>query len=381
MAQETAAAASGSVSEGQMTIMTSGQVQDLEAQIASQTLTAEQASRYFQTGSYGSVLGIRVHNYATPDQIRQLSHKSRRAVKGLNPWAAEDAGADYYSMPEKAEPLQIPEPAVCEFCGKKLEYIAILNHVNRIYEWEVERWSGVPLRCGCRKAKEKWDALDAEEKRLEQEEQRQREDAARKARIEQQMARSGMKARFLSRTFENFYADTPGRTKARRISKEYADNFTAHSANGDGLYIEGAFGTGKTHLAAAIAIQLMEQGKNVIFKTADDLLRDIKATFDENGREEQKVLARLKECDLLVIDDIGKEQATDWSTAQLYAIINDRYECQKPVIITTNFNEDDLIAVESPKGVGEHRIRAILSRLHEMCRLMTMNWQDWRGTQ
>lgn len=125
----------------------------------------------------------------------------------------------------------------------------------------------------------------------------------------------------------------------------------------------------------------MEQGHSVIFKTADDLLRDIKATFDENGREEQKVLERMKNCELLVIDDIGKEQATDWSTAQLYGIINDRYESQKPVIITTNFNENDLIAVESPKGVGEHRIRAILSRLHETCRLMTMTWQDWRGSQ
>ena len=381
MAQETAAAASASAPGEQTAIMTSGQAQALEAQIASQILTAEQASRYFQTGSYGSVLGIRVHNYATSGQIVRLSHKSSRAVKGLNPWAAEDAGENYYSTAEKAEPLQIPESAVCEFCGKKLEYLAVLNHVNRIYEWEVERWSGIPLRCGCRKAKEKQAALDAEEKRLEAEEKRRREDEAKKARVEKQMAHSGMKARFLSRTFANFCTDTPERSRACRISKEYADNFTAHSANGDGLYIEGTFGTGKTHLAAAIAIQLMEQGRNVIFRTADDLLRDIKATFDENGREEQKVLARLKECDLLVIDDIGKEMATDWSTAQLYAVINDRYECQKPVIITTNFNEDDLIAVESPRGVGEHRIRAILSRLHEMCMLLTMNWQDWRGTR
>ena len=118
----------------------------------------------------------------------------------------------------------------------------------------------------------------------------------------------------------------------------------------------------------------------MIFGTADDLLREIKATFDDNGGE-QKVLERFKHCDLLVIDDLGKEQATDWSTAQLYAIINDRYECQKPLIITTNFGEADLIAVESPKGVGNHRIQAILSRLHETCRAMTMDWQDWRGAQ
>ena len=121
----------------------------------------------------------------------------------------------------------------------------------------------------------------------------------------------------------------------------------------------------------------MEQGREVIFRTADDMLREIKATFDTG--KEQQILDALKKCELLVIDDIGKEQATDWSTAQLYAIINDRYENQRPVIITTNFNENDLITVESPKGVGAHRIRAILSRLHETCRLMTMDWDDWRG--
>lgn len=192
---------------------------------------------------------------------------------------------------------------------------------------------------------------------------------------------SGMSTRFLSRTFKNFQTDTPGRAKAHRTALDYAENFDTHLAAGDGLYIEGTFGTGKTHLAAAISLYLMEQRRSVIFKTADGLLRDIKATYDETGKKELVVLDGLKKCDLLVIDDIGKEQATDWSTAQLYAIINDRYECQRPVIITTNFNEADLVAVESPKGVGEHRIRAILSRLHETCRLMTMNWQDWRGTQ
>lgn len=354
--------------------MTSSEVQALEAQIGTQTLTAKLAARYFPTAHYGT--GIVERLYATASQVRQLAQKGHGTVKGVNPFGNDGL----YPDPWGAKPLQIPEGSVCEFCGRPLEYIAALQHTNGIYEWEVERWSSVPVRCKCEKAAAKWAAQDAEDERQAQEEQRRREEAARKARAEKQLAQSGMKARFLSRTFANFRTDTPGRARAHRVAKEYADNFTAHSANGDGLYIEGTFGTGKTHLAAAIALQLMEQGHSVIFRTADDLLRDIKATFDD-GDGERKVLERLKGCDLLVIDDIGKEQATDWSTAQLYAIINDRYECQKPVIVTTNFNETDLIAVEAPKGVGEHRIKAILSRLHETCRLMSMNWQDWRGAQ
>lgn len=368
-------------SAAQTATMTSSEAQALEAQIATQTLTAEQAANYFGTGYYGATGLGNAANYATATQIERLSHKHRMAVKGLNPWKGDSFFLTYHDEP-KAEPMTIPEPGKCEFCGATLDYIGIVRHrYGSAYEWEVERWSSVPLRCECAQAKAKWDAQDAEERRLAEEEQRRQEELNRRKRVENALARSGMKKRFLARTFANFQTDTPGRAKAHRTAKEYADNFTAHLANGDGLYIEGTFGTGKTHLAAAIAIQLMEQGRNVIFKTADDLLRGIKATFDDTGREEQKVLDRLKTCELLVIDDIGKEQATDWSTAQLYAIINDRYECQRPLIITTNFNENDLIAVESPKGVGEHRIRAILSRLHETCRLMTMSWPDWRGAQ
>lgn len=355
--------------------MTSSEAQALEARIETQTLTAKQAERYFPDTHYST--GIMERHYATASQIRQLAHKGRGAVKGLNPFGDDGMFRD----PWGAKPLQIPEGSVCEFCGKPLEYIAVLRHTNGIYEWEVERWSSIPVRCKCEKAAAKWAAQDAEDERQAQAEQRRREEAARKARAEKKLAQSGMKARFLSRTFANFRTDTAERARAHRVAKEYATNFQAHSANGDGLYIEGTFGTGKTHLAAAISLQLMEQGHSVIFRTADDLLREIKDTFDETGQKERKVLEQLKNCDLLVIDDIGKEQATDWSTAQLYAIINDRYECQKPVIITTNFNEKDLIAVEAPKGVGEHRIKAILSRLHETCRLMSMNWQDWRGAQ
>ena len=354
MPQEAVQDEMSSESAAQTITMTSNEVQDLEAQIATQMPTHKLAALYFDSRRYAitELLGHRL--YATASQVQRLAHKQK--------------------------PLQIPKPEVCEFCGKTLDYIAIMRHQdNGIYEWEVEKWSVVPLRCNCRQAQAKWDAQDAEEKRLADKEKRQREENERKEKVLRQLAQSGMKKRFLSRTFANFQADTPERARAYRVAKEYADNFATHKANGDGLYIEGTFGTGKTHLAAAIAIQLMEQGYNVIFKTADDLLWDIKATFDEKSHEEHRVLERMKNCELLVIDDIGKEQATDWSTSQLYAIINDRYECQKPLIITTNFNETDLVAVESPKGVGSHRIEAILSRLHETCCLMTMSWKDWRG--
>ncbi len=296
----------------------------------------------------------------------------------MNPW--EGDGIDFWKT-TPTEKLKIPEPKTCEFCGAPREYLGLICKSDSFYDWEIKKWSIIPQHCCCDKAQQQHIIEEKERQKKEAEARQRMAEEAKKEKFKKLMFESGIKPRFLTRTFENFLIDTPGRKTAYTATKNYADNFSAYSANGDGLYIEGTFGTGKTHLAAAIAIQLMRDGHQVVFKTADDMLQDIKATFDYTGRQEKEALNEFKQCELLIIDDIGKEQATDWSTAQLYAIINDRYENQRPTIITTNFNEDELIMAESPKGTGSHRIKAIISRLHEVCTLVTMCWQDWRGTE
>ena len=172
-------------------------------------------------------------------------------------------------------------------------------------------------------------------------------------RVKKLLGQSGIKRRFMQRTFPNFRQDTPGRRKNFKIAKEYADNFSYHQARGDGLYIEGTNGTGKTHLAAAIALQLIHEGVPVICKTSSDLLLDIKKSFDGDGARESDVLDIYKKVDLLIIDDLGKEQCSDWSMSTLYSILNDRYEDMKPTIVTTNYSESGLIAALTPGG--QHR--------------------------
>ena len=283
--------------DAQVDMLNSDQVRDLEEQIQSATLTPGEAREYFDAPALAIGFLHGGKGIATTSQIEQLAHKNRTAVKGLNPW--EDGRIDFFPEESRTEKLKLPEPKPCEFCGRPREYLAILNHTKHLYEWEVEKWSQIPKHCDCEEARAKREAEEAERQRQEEEERRQREEDERKRRIQTQLARSGMKSRFLTRTFANFQTNTQRRTQAARTAREYADNFTAHRENGDGLYIEGTYGTGKTHLAAAISIQLMEQGYSVIFGTADDLLREIKATFDDNGGE-QKVLERFKHCDLLV---------------------------------------------------------------------------------
>ena len=81
----------------------------------------------------------------------------------------------------------------------------------------------------------------------------------------------------------------------------------------------------------------------------------------------------------MIVDDLGKEQCSDWAMTTLYSILNDRYEDMKPVIITTNYSADGLIEALTPKGMDATKITAIVSRLKETSEVMTMAWQDARA--
>ncbi|MCD8239378.1 MAG: ATP-binding protein [Clostridiales bacterium] len=268
--------------------------------------------------------------------------------------------------------LQPPDEK-CEFCGK------VLHHEGLIFNGKVLAWNPLAERCDCIKATMKWAEYDAKKKQAEIDKERQEKFNIQQARINKLLGASGIGKRFQRRMFRTFKADTPARAKAYQIAKEYADNFASHLENGTGLYIEGTNGTGKTHLAAAIAMQLMtEQKIPCICKTANDLLMDIKSAFDKEGVNEQEVLKVYKDVPLLIIDDLGKEQCTDWSVSTLYSIINDRYESMLPTIVTTNYNSDDLVKVLTPKGYDNYKATAMVSRLREVSCVLTMAWSDYR---
>lgn len=270
----------------------------------------------------------------------------------------------------KKEP---PLSETCEFCGKEIEPQGIC------FGGEVVFWQPCRPRCDCEQAQNYWmdyDRKETERKEAEKEAERRK---ALQEKISMLLGQSGIKRRFQQRTFPNFRCDTAGRKKNYDIAKEYADNFAYYNARGDGLYIEGTNGTGKTHLAAAIALQLIGEGIPVICKTSSDLLQDIKRSFSFEGAKEHEVLDIYKKVDLLIIDDLGKEQCSDWGMSTLYSILNDRYEDMKPTIVTTNYNTEDLANALTPKGFDNTKIVAIISRLKETSTVMTMAWRDIRG--
>jgi len=293
--------------------------------------------------------------------------------------AAENKPKVFYSSAEVIE-LGIlysdepPSPAECKYCGKTLYYEAVV-FAGRVVAWNRK----YPQRCTCDCARAFWEQYDAEQARKKEEENDAKKKAIEAARIERLISRAGIKKRFASRTFDN-YILTSKNQKAFEIALNYAEHFSDYAAKGQGIYFEGTYGTGKTHLAVSIAQRVLKNGFSVIFRTSFDLLADIKRAYDEDsGIGEYEAIEIFKSADLLVIDDLGKEQCTEWAIAVLTAIINDRYENMKPTIITTNYSEDMLINRLTPRNCDNLNIKAIVSRLHECTLCVTMAWEDYRG--
>lgn len=129
--------------------------------------------------------------------------------------------------------------------------------------------------------------------------------------------------------------------------KHYLDNFDRMKELGNGLYLFSITkGSGKTHMAACIANELIyEKHISVKFSTSMQILDEIKNTYgnrDNSGYTENKLLDALVTAPVLLIDDFGAEKVRDWANEKFYSIINGRYVEKKITIFTSNMNLNDL---------------------------------------
>lgn len=158
---------------------------------------------------------------------------------------------------------------------------------------------------------------------------------------------------------------------SKRLQKDL-EELEAHNLptcnfwDGQGLFLYGSAGAGKTVLSAQLLLDVRKhlwlngQNKTVGFVSVPSLFARLKRSFDTKDENQYEILDELNNTWLLVLDDLGMSGTpSNWLLETLYVIINHRYENLLPTIFTSNLNLNDLSEL-----YGDVRIT---SRIDRMC--------------
>lgn len=150
--------------------------------------------------------------------------------------------------------------------------------------------------------------------------------------------------RFQGRTFENYSPSCEEQEKALTRARNYATNFPRAMELGASFVFCGKPGTGKTHLACAIANHVMATfGASALFITVFDAIGRIKASYGpDSGTSEREVMKALCSPDLLILDEVGVQYGTEFEKVIITDIINRRYSDMRPTIILSNLDVGEL---------------------------------------
>lgn len=266
------------------------------------------------------------------------------------------------------------EPERCEFCGALRRHVTIPFGNQPIILPFLE-----PCECAEGKA-------DYERRQREDEERRAAEEKEnRRKMLRQVRSASGIPLRYQNADLDTLCVNENNRAAIEAVRK-YAENFKDMlpseenpAPTKNGFYICGTVGTGKTHLAAAVANRVLEMGYRIRFTTMIDLLSELIGAMN-SGDSLNRIMKDYKTVSLLVIDDLGKESVKEWSATQVFSILNARNANCLPTIITTNFSNTDLAARLTPRDCSDNiNALSVTDRIREMCALLVLTGESRRG--
>ena len=151
-----------------------------------------------------------------------------------------------------------------------------------------------------------------------------------------------------------------------KVCRTYGLTFTPDAGN---LLFVGGTGLGKTFLSACIARAVADRGCSVVYESAGHLFSKLEQAKFNPTEEARREAARFYDCDLLILDDLGTEMPSQFASAALYILLNDRILENKPMVISTNLTIDELSRRYSPQ---------IASRLQGSFLLLTFVGEDIR---
>lgn len=145
---------------------------------------------------------------------------------------------------------------------------------------------------------------------------------------------------YVGRTFDGYIPRTDGQRQALEAMRRLVTGENRHVA------LLGKPGVGKTHLAAAAATEWAQRtGIRAEWVNVPELLVDLRAEYGTDDFETRALVRTLRKSKgLLVLDDLGREKATDWTSEMVYTLVNARYESLLPTCATTNLTPDELVA-------------------------------------
>ncbi|MFC2145477.1 ATP-binding protein [Actinomycetota bacterium] len=236
----------------------------------------------------------------------------------------------------------------CRKCGSPYK---LIPQVISIFGNEHDKSYQVPS-CDC--------------KRIEEERQVKKMEGQKIAAKIRELKDCGINLRFKGKTFSNF--DRKKQPNTYDTCREYASSFGGNKK--ESLLLTGLVGTGKTHLAVAIADYIARLKHNIankiIFTTVPDMVETVRQKMLQNITGYKEELFR---CSLLILDDLGAESMTDWTKDVIHQIIDYRYREKLATVITTNLS---LEAIR--KTYGER----LYSRIYEMCQGVELSGSDYR---
>lgn len=194
---------------------------------------------------------------------------------------------------------------------------------------------------------------------------------SRQTAVEKSIGKAGIGKRFHGKTFENYIATSLEQKKALQVAIRWMSSINERIAYGDSLIFHGNPGTGKSHLAAAIVQGALCAGKTALYMSVYDLVFTLRESYKNNAPSFKEELQLLVYPQVLVIDEVGAEIGKGKEdVTPINAVIDARYQAQRPTIIISNLGYADLTA-----HIGERMI----SRLREgKGVVVAFDWSDYR---
>jgi DNA replication protein DnaC len=191
------------------------------------------------------------------------------------------------------------------------------------------------------------------------------------------LKQANIPTRYQHCTLTDFLAYNDSLKRAVEYALKVIADFPIRSTERDrGLLLIGAPGVGKTHLAVAMLSECIRKGGVGRFYTVIDLMGLLRSTYaGQDNTTESAVLRDVTEADIVVLDELGRERATEWRDEMLHLIVNARYSNRRPTLFTTNFDVGD---IEDPDALQVRVGMRVYSRLCEMCEMLHLDAADYR---